>query len=153
VAPPGTQLDVDAIVLDAGERLYAAAFSGAVLALDTRTGNTLWSVEAPRAAQLALAGGLVVAVTASKVVALSPADGGAVWTTPLVGSPGGAPVVAGKWLLVPAGAGGLRWLEAATGRVLRVFEPGSGVLGSPGVADGRVYVLSNAGDLFALDLG
>jgi outer membrane protein assembly factor BamB len=153
VAPPGTHLDVDALVVDGGQRLYAAAYSGAVLALDARTGDTLWSFEAPGAAQLAIAGGLVVAVTASKVIGLSPSDGGAVWTTPLGGSPGGAPVVAGKWLLVPAGAGGLRWLEAATGRVLRVFEPGSGVLGSPGIADGRVYVLSNAGDLFALDLG
>jgi outer membrane protein assembly factor BamB len=153
VAPKGTHLDVDALVLDDGQRLYAAAFSGAVLALDAQSGRTLWSVDAPGAAQLALAGGLVVAVTASKILGLSPVDGGAIWTTPLEGSPGGAPVVAGKWLLVPAGGRGLLWLEAATGRVLRVFDPGTGVLGSPGVLAGRVYVLSNGGGLFALDLG
>jgi outer membrane protein assembly factor BamB len=153
VAPPGTHLDVDALVIDGEERVYAAAYSGAVVALDARTGNTLWSFTAPGAAQLALAGGLVVAVTPSSVHGLSPVDGGAIWTTPLGGSPGAAPVVAGKWLLVPAGAGGLRWLEASTGRLLRVFDPGSGVLGAPGVADGRVYVISNGGDLFALDLG
>jgi outer membrane protein assembly factor BamB len=151
VAPRGTHPDVDALALD-GQRLYAAAYSGAVLALDGRTGKTLWSAKAEGATQVALAGGLVVAVTGTSVLGLSPADGSALWTTPLDGSPGGAPALAGKWLLVPAGAGGLRWLEAATGRPLRTFEPGTGVLGSPGVAAGRIYVLTNGGDLFALDL-
>lgn len=152
VAPAGTHLDVDALVLD-GERLYAAAYSGAVLALDARTGQTLWSFAAPGPTQLVLGAGLVVAVTSSNVVGLSPGDGGVVWTAPLGGAPSGAPALAGKWLLVPAGSGGLRWLEASTGRLMRVFEPGTGVSGSPGVTPGRVYVLSNGGDLFALDLG
>jgi outer membrane protein assembly factor BamB len=152
VAPAGTYLDVDALVADEG-RLYAAAYSGAVLALDARTGATLWSFEAPGASRLALAGGLVVAVTGASVHGLSPADGGAIWTTPLGGAPAAEPALAGKWLLVPAGAGGLRWLEASTGRVLRVFEPGTGVSASPGVHDSRIYVLSNGGDLFALDVG
>jgi outer membrane protein assembly factor BamB len=151
ISPPGNHLDVDALALDGG-RLYAAAYSGAVLALDARTGETIWSFAAPGAAQVALAGGLVVAVTAASVHALSPVDGGVVWTTPLGGSPGGSPALAGKWLLVPAGGGGLRWLEAATGRPLRSFQPGTGILGSPAVASGRVYVLSNGGHLFALDL-
>jgi outer membrane protein assembly factor BamB len=151
ISPPGDHLDVDALALDGG-RLYAAAYSGAVLAIDARTGETIWSFQAQGATQVALAGGLVVAVTASSVHALSPVDGSAVWTTPLGGSPGGTPALAGKWLLVPTGAGGLRWLEASTGRALRSFEPGTGILGSPAVAEGRVYVLSNGGHLFALDL-
>jgi hypothetical protein len=36
--------------------------------------------------------------------------------------------------------------------VLRVFDPGTGVSGPAGVHGGRVYVLSNGGDLYALDL-
>ena len=83
---------------------------------------------------------------------LSPANGTSLWKAPLSGSPGGTPVFARKWILVPAGEGGLRWLEAATGRLLRVFEPGTGVLAQPGVLNGRVYVLSNGGDVFALEL-
>jgi len=151
IAPADDHLDVDALVLDGG-RLYAAAYSGAVLAVDARTGNTLWKSAAPGAARLALAPGLVVAVSATSVQALSAADGAAVWTAPLGGSPTGDPVLAGKWLLVPAGEEGLRWLETATGRTLRVFDPGTGVSGPPAVAGSRVYVLSNGGDLFALDL-
>jgi outer membrane protein assembly factor BamB len=152
VAPANGHLDVDALVLD-GSRLYAAAFSGAVLALDARTGDTAWTFQAPGAAQLALAGGLVVAVTATSVHGLSPADGGALWTASLgPGGPAGPPAVVGKWILVPAGPGGLRWIEAASGRTLRIFDPGTGVSGTPASGAGRVYVLSNGGDLFALDL-
>jgi outer membrane protein assembly factor BamB len=151
VAPAGDHLDVDSLQLD-GARLYAAAYSGAVLALDARTGNPVWTAKAPAAARLALAAGLVVAVTPASVLALAQNDGSVVWTTPLEGVPGGEPVVAGRWILVPAGRGGLRWLEAASGRLLRVFDPGTGVSGPPASAGGRVYVLSNGGDLFALDL-
>lgn len=153
VSPANDHLDVDALVLGGG-RLYAAAYSGAVLALDTRTGDQVWTAKAPGAAQLALAGGLVVAVTQASVVGLSPANGSTLWTAGLGGgAPAGAPTVAGKWILVPAGSAGLRFVEAASGRTLRVFDPGTGVSGPAALADGRVYVLSNGGALFALDLG
>jgi outer membrane protein assembly factor BamB len=152
VAPGGTHLDVDAIAVD-GDRLYAAAYSGAVVAVEARTGKELWSATAPGACRVVVGGGFVFAVTSTNVVALAPLNGAPLWTTPLDGAPGAQPALAGKWLLVPAGPGGLRWLEAATGRPLRRFEPGTGVLAGPGVGAGRVYVLSNGGDLFALDLG
>jgi len=153
VAPADGHLDVDALALD-GARLYAAAYSGAVLAVDARTGDSLWKSQAPGAAQVALAGGLVVAVTATNVLGLSPTNGATLWTASLGtgGAPAGRPATAGKWVLVPAGAGGLRWIEAASGRTLRVFDPGTGVSAPPAFAGRRVYVLSNGGALFALDL-
>ncbi|HEY6101127.1 MAG TPA: PQQ-binding-like beta-propeller repeat protein [Anaeromyxobacter sp.] len=153
IAPSNDHLDVDAIALD-GNRLYAAAYSGAVLAVDARTGDILWKFAAPGAAQVALAGGLVVAVTTTNVQGLTPGDGTAAWTAPIGagGAPSGTPTAAGKWVLVPTGAGGLRWIESASGRTLRVFDPGTGVSASPAIAGRRVYVLSNGGALFALDL-
>lgn len=151
IAPADDHLDVDSIALDGG-RLYAAAFSGAVLAVDARTGDVAWKASAPAAARVVTGAGMVVAVTSTSVQGFSIADGSAIWTVPLKGSPAGDPVPAGKWLLVPSGAQGLRWLEIATGRTLRVFDPGTGVSASPAVAGRRVYVLSNWGDLYALDL-
>src|SRR5512138_2289616 len=151
IAPADDHLDVDSLALDGG-RLYAAAYSGAVLAIDPRNGDVVWKAAAPGASRVVVDGGLVVAVTAASVQAFSIANGAAAWTAPLRGSPQGTPVAAGKWLLVPSGDQGLRWLEAATGRPLRVFDPGSGASGSPAVLGGRVYVLSNGGDLYALDL-
>lgn len=153
IAPQDGHLDVDAIALD-GTRLYAAAYSGAVLAVEARTGDVAWKVQVPGAAQLAVAGGLVVAVTATNVLGLSITNGATAWTAPLgpAGAPAGLPATAGKWVLVPADAGGLRWIEIASGRTLRVFDPGTGVSGTPALLGRRVYVLSNGGALFALDL-
>lgn len=151
VAPSGDHVDVDGLAFGEG-RLYAAAYSGAVVALDPKSGEVRWTFEAANASAVAFAGGLVVATTPSSVIGISPFDGGALWTAPLGGSPTGAPVSIGKWLLVPAGEGGLRWIESATGRTLRVFDPGTGVSGSPAVNGARVYVLSNGGDLVALDV-
>jgi outer membrane protein assembly factor BamB len=151
IAPPGDYVDVDALRLD-GSRLYAAAYSGAVLALDAATGNTVWTFQAPGASRLTVGGGLVVAVTANTVYALGSANGQPTWSAPLGGGPGADPVLAGRWVLVPAVSGGLRFLEAASGRTLRVFDPGTGVTAAPAVLSGRVYVLSNAGALIALDL-
>jgi outer membrane protein assembly factor BamB len=151
LAPAGSYVDVDGIALDGGH-LYAAAYSGALVAVEARTGKELWSFAAPGASRVMVAGGQIVVVTNANVVALTPQSGAPIWTTALSGSPGGVPALAGKWLVVPAGPGGLRWLEGATGRPLRDFDPGSGVLSAPGVAPGRVYVLSNEGALYALDL-
>jgi outer membrane protein assembly factor BamB len=151
VAPAGDYVDVDALAVEGG-RLYAAAYSGSVLALDASTGEVAWAFRAPGASRLAVGGGLVIAVTANTVYGLSMASGTPVWNAPLGGAPSGNPALAGKWVVIPAAQGGLRFLEAATGRTLRVFDPGSGVSAAPGVSGGRVYVVSNGGDLYALDL-
>jgi outer membrane protein assembly factor BamB len=152
VAPPGDLLDIDSLAFDRG-RLYAAAYSGAVLALDPATGAVVWSFQAPGATRVAVSGGTVVAVTTSSIFGLARDSGRALWTTPLDGAPGAAPpVFGGGWILVPAGKGGLKFLEPSSGRVLRVLDPGTGVDAAPAVHEGRVYVLSNGGDLFALDL-
>jgi outer membrane protein assembly factor BamB len=151
VAPPGEYTDVDGLSLD-GDRLYAAAYSGTVEALDAATGLPVWSFHAPNVARVVAGKGLVVAESATQLLGLSPATGQPVWTMPLRGSPGAVPVFAGRWLLVPAQDGGLQFVEPSTGRTLRSFDGGSGIGGEPAVDGGRVYVLSNGGSLYALDL-
>jgi len=151
VAPSGDYLDVDSIQLDGG-RLYAAAYSGAVVAVEAATGKPVWQHVSKEATRVAVGSGVVVAVTPTQIEALSPVDGNPIWTTPLDGTAAGEPVIAGKWLLVPAGTSGLRFLELASGRRLRVLQPGTGVTASPAVNGSRAYVLSNGGDLLALDL-
>lgn len=151
VAPAGDYLDIDSLVVE-GDRLFAAAYSGAVLALDPASGQQVWSFRAAGAARVAVRGGLVAVVSVDKVYGLARDTGAPLWTAPLDGAPGAAPAFAGPWLVIPAGRGGLRFLEAASGRTVRVFDPGSGVNAAPGVNGRRVYVLSNGGTLYALDL-
>ena len=100
---------------------------------------------------LALGGGLLVAVTNTQVLGISPQDGAVRWTVPLEGAPAGEPVVANGRAAVPNGEG-LLWIDTRQGRVLRVFNPGTGVSAAPGWSGSRLYVLSNGGNLLALDL-
>ncbi len=151
VAPAGRYTDVDSLALADG-RLYLAAYSGAVMALDGATGKTLWSQPHADASRVLVDRGALLAVTGKEVVSLSLKDGTPNWTAPLQGATGGALRVTGRWLLVPARDGGLRFYEAASGRLLRVLDPGSGVSSTPAVLGRRAYVLSNAGTLLALDL-
>ncbi len=151
VAPSGDYTDVDGLWLD-GNRLFAAAYSGALLALDADTGAPVWTFRAPLVSKVVGGAGLIVAESANQLHGLSPATGQPLWTVPLQGSAAAPPVFAGRWLLVPAQDGGLRFVEPATGRTLRAFDGGSGVAGEPAVDAGRIYVLSNGGFLYALDV-
>lgn len=152
VAPPGDYLDVDALAL-LGDRLHVTAYSGSVLCLDADSGDVIWIFRAPGAVRLAADRGLVVAVTSNTLYGLAPDSGKPLWSAPLEGAPGtGEPVRAGQWILLPTGGAGLRILDATSGRTLRSLDPGSGISGTPAVHGRRVYVLSNAGELLALDL-
>jgi len=151
VAATGEYVDVDGLSLDA-ERLYAASYSGVVVALDPETGAQLWTQRVPLATRVAAGNGIVVAVAARQLVGLSPTDGQPLWSVPLVGAPGATPQFTDRWLLVPAQEGGLRFVEQASGRTLRSFDSGTGVTGRPGIHGRRVYVLSNGSHLYALDL-
>jgi outer membrane protein assembly factor BamB len=151
VAPSGRYQDVDSLSLADG-RLYLAAYSGAIMALDPATGKTLWSQAFTGAARVLAVRGSVLAVTGSEVLSLSGAAGKVNWKTPLKGAASGTLRVVGRWLLVPADDGGLRFYEAASGRLMRVLDSGSGFSSTPGIQGQRAYVLSNAGTLLALDL-
>ena len=153
IAPKGDFMDVDGIALDEG-RLYAAAYSGAVVALDPATGKTLWEVKAPQACRVAAGKGYVAAVTLDQVVFMTGKDGKELWRLPLQGIPTGLPVALGRGLgllLVPNGHG-LLLIDARGGRTLRNFTRGEGASSSPVVEDRRVYLLSNAGELVAVEL-
>jgi len=148
VAPSGDYADVDGLAAD-GSAVYAAAYAGAVVALDPKTGKALWEQKAPGATRLLAADGRIYAVTTGGVLALSPRDGSLRWKRELRGVPAGQPSRVGKRLLVP-GAKGLAVLDPATGRLLKVFDPGSGISAPTAAVGRRIYVLSNAGSLQAI---
>lgn len=152
VAPPGDYQDVDGLELS-GDRLLATAFSGSVLCLDLGSGDVIWAFRAPAAVRLVADQGLVVALSGATMYGIAAASGAPLWSTPLEGGPGnGQPVRAGQWVLVPTGTDGLRFVEAASGRTFRTLDPGSGISGTPALIGSRIYALSNAGELVALDL-
>jgi hypothetical protein len=89
--------------------------------------------------------------TTTQLIGVSPRSGAKPWTRKLDGTPWGDIAVVGGRAAIPDGAG-LSLLDVATGQLLRIFDPGTGVSAAAAWRGGRAYVLSNAGALFALDI-
>ena len=66
-----------------------------------------------------------------------------------------APQALGRYLLFSGSTSGLFVVDAADGDLLEVFNPGQGICAAPVLdpQNGRIYVLSNGGTLYALDIG
>lgn len=150
IGPAGDFIDVDGLATD-GTRLFAAAFAAGVFALDPASGATLWEVKAPGAGRLLAADGQVIAVTTTRILALSARDGAQRWSQAMRGTVAGLPLRLGKRLAVPTTLG-IQLLDWGSGKRLRFIDPGTGVTASPAGAGRRMYLLSNAGTLVALDL-
>jgi outer membrane protein assembly factor BamB len=151
VAAKADFMDVDSTPRVEGGRIFVAAYSGSVFALELATGKQVWEAKTPGPLRLVTRRDLVVAVTTTQVIGIGASDGAVRWTLPLGGTAGGEPVLLSNRAAIPNGKG-LMWIDVDRGRLLRVFDPGTGVSAAPGGRGPRVYVLSNGGDLFALDL-
>jgi outer membrane protein assembly factor BamB len=147
----GDYPDIDASVLVSKNRAYVASYGGPVMALDRADGGMVWESKVPFAYKASLDGDLLVVVSTTEVVGLDVKDGRRIWETPLEGTPYGDPVIVKGIVLVPNGKG-LLVLDRRNGKKLRLFTRGSGAMASPAVLGKRVYVLSNQGELVAVDL-
>jgi len=156
-------MDVDATPLVIGDRVYASSSSGGVYALDKATGLVRWRVPFWDAAQPSATGNVGGMASDGKVIYVSVADlgtyaidldGNIVWR---VGAKDGgepaAPVVWNDLLLISLTHDGLFLADRRTGETLEYFDPGDGVSATPTVTgDGRLFVMSNRGILYAFDI-
>jgi outer membrane protein assembly factor BamB len=147
----GEYADVDSTVQIARGRVFAASYGGQVAALDAGTGQPIWEVRVPYAHKALLEGDTLYVVSTTDVVALRAKDGTERWKTPLEGTPFGEPVIV-KGLFAVPNVKGLLILDSRSGKKLRLLTRGSGATGAPAVLGNRVYVLSNAGELVAVDV-
>lgn len=155
--------DVDATPLVLGDRVYASSSSGGVYALDKTTGLVRWRLPFWDAAQPSNTGNVGGISTDGKNVYVSVADlgtyaidlnGNVVWR---VGARGGgepaAPVLHRDMIIYSLAADGMFIADRKTGETLEWFQPGDGVSAAPTVTgDGRMFVMSNRGILYAFDL-
>jgi outer membrane protein assembly factor BamB len=156
-------VDVDATPVVVGDRVYASSSSGGVYALDKTTGLVRWRVPFWDVAQPSATGNVGGIATDGKTLYVSVADlgtyaidlaGNVLWR---VGAKDGgepaAPVVWNELLLYALAHDGLFVADRRTGETLQYFDPGDGVSASPTVTgDGRLFVMSNRGILYAFDL-
>lgn len=154
-----------------GGVLYVANGFGEVLALDAGSGALYWrrTIGVPVRAPPTVAGGRVFAVSYdNRLHALAAANGEVLWTHSGIvedaGLLGGAsPAVEGSIVVAPYSSGELFALRVENGRVawsdslsrtalLTPLASLSDINGRPVVDRGRVYAVSHAGRLAAIDL-
>ena len=156
-------VDVDATPIVLGDRVYASSSSGGVFALDKTTGLVRWRLPFYDVALPSSNGNVGGMTTDGKVLYVSVADlgtyaidlaGNVLWRVgALDGGEPGAPVVYDDMLLYSLAAEGLFLANRKTGETLEYFDPGDGVSAQPVVTgDGRLFVMSNRGVLYAFDL-
>lgn len=156
-------MDVDATPIILDGTLYASSSSGGVYALDKATGLVKWRVPFWDITIPSTSGNVGGLTSDGKTIYVSVADlgtyaidlnGNVVWR---VGARGGGepatPVVFGDVLVYSLAKDGMFIADRKTGATLEYFDPGDGVSAAPTItSDGRLYVMSNRGILYAFDL-
>ncbi len=156
-------MDVDATPIVFEGNVYASSSSGGVYAMDKTTGFVRWRVPFWDASMPSSSGNVGGIASDGKAIYVSVADlgtyaidldGNVMWR---VGSRGGGepaePVVFADMLIYTLANDGLFVASRKTGETLEYFDPGDGVSAQPTVTgDGRMFVMSNRGNLYAFDL-
>ncbi|MFN0061758.1 MAG: PQQ-binding-like beta-propeller repeat protein [Myxococcaceae bacterium] len=151
LSPKGTQfIDADASpVLDENGSLFVASYSEGVHALEASSGAIRWKHVATGVTQLLHRGGIVWASGDAQIMALETERGHPAWNLDLKEQAAGKPVLANRYLIVPAGQK-LWFIDAAEGFKQMTWDPGRGVGASATWTGERLLVLSNLGVLYAL---
>jgi outer membrane protein assembly factor BamB len=146
-------VDVDTTpVIDSG-LLFAASSSGGLYALDVTNGTEKWRAPINGASDVTLADGrLYVAAAETGLYALD-RGGHVLWREGLsrAGDPS-RPIINGNYLFLSTAADGLFVVDKRTGQLYQSWNPGDGITSEPSIVGDRLYVLSNGGVLYAMNL-
>lgn len=144
--------DVARPVIDNGT-VFAIGHAGRMVATQSGSGERLWSVNIPGIQAPAVGGDTVFVVdTHGQLMALSRNDGKTRWTAQLPGSSNwSGPVLAGGMLWLTSNKGQLVAAEATTGKIVSQQDLGEPIYIAPIVAQGRMFVLTDAAKLIALN--
>jgi len=156
-------IDVDATPIVVKDRVYATSSSGGVYALDKATGLVRWRLPFYDAAAPSATGNIGGLASDGDAIYVSVADlgtyaidlgGNVLWR---VGAKGGGepaePVISDELLVYSLATDGMFIADKKTGETLEYFDPGDGISAPPTITgDGRLFVMSNRGILYAFDL-
>jgi outer membrane protein assembly factor BamB len=146
-------VDVDATPVVYKGTLYVSSVAGGVFALDPKDGSVRWRYEVENAGSVRVRNGRVYFSAGKQGVYCLDVAGRLVWhqALPQAGELSTPLVVAG-WVVVSAADSGTYIANADNGRLDVFLMPGHGITGPP-TTDGRhVFVVSNAGFVYALSI-
>lgn len=145
-------------VIDQG-LVYAASYSGRMVALDQVSGQRVWQRDIGSSEMPWAAGENVFVIsTEQQLVSLARSNGDIRWVTQLPRYQGDdkdkaivwtGPVLAGGRLLLAGSGGNLIEADPQTGKIIRQTELPGAVTITPVVADNTLFILTQKGDLVA----
>ena len=132
--------------------VFAVGHAGRMVATQAGTGERLWSLNVPGMQPPSVAGDSVFVVdTSGQLMAISRRDGKIQWTMKLPEAAWSGPTLAGNTLWLASAKGTLIGADAATGRITTQKDVGTPLYIAPIVAQGRMYILTDAASLIALN--
>ncbi|MGO8969924.1 MAG: PQQ-binding-like beta-propeller repeat protein [Myxococcaceae bacterium] len=152
LASVGQFRDVDSpAVFDAKGNIIVADYKEGLFGIDPGSGETLWQTVITGMVGLVARGNVVYASGDARVIGMESTTGKVLWTTKLGERAGLQPALAAGWLLVPTGQA-LLFIDPSSGKVRLIFDPGKGITATPEVHGLEVYLLSNLGFVYSLEM-
>ena len=145
--------DVDSTPTLAGGVLYVASVSGGVYALDPKDGSVKWRFDVEGAGTVRVHHGRAYFAAGKAGLHCVDLAGRLLWrqALPRAGELS-TPLPIGRWVVVSAADSGTYVADAENGRLNQFFSPGHGTTGAP-TSDGRhVFVVTNAGFIYAMTM-
>ena len=139
-----------------GDVLFTSSYSGGLYAIDARDGNVRWRDGIEGAGTVTQQDDRLYFAAPRQGLHATDLEGHVVWRQGLTEAGDlTAPVVVGRYLIFSGSRAGLFIVDRENGDLLELFNPGQGICAAPTIDldSHRLYVLSNGGTLYALDLG
>ncbi|UWQ92883.1 PQQ-binding-like beta-propeller repeat protein [Aliisedimentitalea scapharcae] len=155
-------LDVTGSPMIVGNKIVTGNHSGRTVAMDSVTGQRIWTQHEGALGPLWPAGDSLFSVTDTNYLArLAQSDGEVIWKVELPGFVKNkprkrseivahyGPIVAGGQVVLASNDGLLRFFKPEDGSLVRSIEVPDGATTAPVVAGGTLYVVSTKGELHA----
>ena len=146
-------VDVDGTPVVSGDTLFVTSSAGGVYALDKATGLVRWRLPVANAGALVVDGDHLYVTAAEQGVYALDKAGNVLWRQ---GTRGGGepatPLVSGSYLVYALSEAGVFIADKLTGEVHQYFDPGDGISATPTLWNESLYLLSNRGILYAMNL-
>jgi outer membrane protein assembly factor BamB len=139
-----------------GDVLFTSSYSGGLYAVDARDGNVRWRLGTEGIGTVTPFGDRLYFAAPRQGLHAADLQGHVLWRQGLTEAGDlTPPLVVGHYLVFSGSRAGLFVVDRDNGDLLELFNPGQGICAAPTLdpATHRLYVLSNGGTLYALDLG
>jgi len=148
-------VDVDTTPAVLHDQAYVSSYSGGLCAVDLHDGAVKWRLGIEGVGDVSVTEDRLFFVAPRQGVHAADLDGHVLWRQGLTAAGDlTQPRAVGRYLIFSGSRAGLFIVDRTAGGLLEVFNPGHGVCAAPLIdeAHGRLYILSNTGSLYALDL-